>query len=199
MKKIDLSINNQLFSRIKNGDRTALNVLFEKHYSSLYFYACKFVSNEQARDIVHDTFLLFWQKRQSIELRNSITSYLFTMVRNSCFREIERNKKYATEFVSVELSLKTDEIAYFDTEAQSIIEHELSAKLNDALQLLPEKCREVFSKSRFDGLKNKEIAEELGISLKAVEKHMTKALKILKSELKDYLPLFLIFFSNYWE
>jgi RNA polymerase sigma-70 factor (ECF subfamily) len=81
-------------------------------------------------------------------------------------------------------------------EKASLIEQELEDKLNEVLNSLPERCREIFSMSRFENKKNKEIAEELDISVKAVEKQITRALATIRTEMKDYLPL-LLFLSSH--
>ena len=118
------------------------------------------------------------------------------MVRNKCLKEIE-SQKVRDDFNQESLqSLKLDELAYYNDGLKSIIELELEQKLKEAMDKMPDGCRKVFVMSRFDGLKNKEIAEQLEISVKAVEKQMTKALKILKLELKDYLPLLMYLYFN---
>jgi RNA polymerase sigma-70 factor (ECF subfamily) len=82
------------------------------------------------------------------------------------------------------------------TEKTSLMEQELEEKLNVVLESLPERCRQIFTMSRFENKKNKEIAEELAISTKAVEKQITKALATIRTEMKDYLPL-LLFLSSH--
>ncbi|MCT4672023.1 MAG: RNA polymerase sigma-70 factor [Prolixibacteraceae bacterium] len=184
---------NQLFVKVKAGDIHAFQKLFEDYYTSLFYYACKFVDNEMARDKVHDIFILLWQKKEQIEIQTSVSAYLFRMVRNKCLQEIEKQKvrdRYCQE------NLKAEEIQYYNEGFKSIIEQELTQKLNETMLKMPPNCRKVFSMSRIDGLKNKEIAEQLNISIKAVEKQMTKALKIIRLELNEYLPL-LIFIYTY--
>jgi len=184
-----------VLQRIKSGDENAFQLLFEKYYTSLFYYAVKFVESEQARDVVHDVFFAFWENRQRIVISTSLNAYLFQMVRNKSLQFLEKQKvrqKYAQQ---QELLLKMEEVNYYEESqgARSIIEKELDEQLNNALAKLPQRCYEVFHMSRVNGLRNAEIAEELSITVKAVEKQMTKALKILRAELKDYLPLFLYF------
>lgn len=189
-------LNNQLYTKLKAGDKSAFQDLFEEYYTSLFFYACKFVDDELARDLVHDIFMIFWQNRENINITSSLSAYLFRMVRNKCLKEIE-SQKVRDDFNQESLqSLKLDELAYYNDGLKSIIELELEQKLKEAMDKMPDGCRKVFVMSRFDGLKNKEIAEQLEISVKAVEKQMTKALKILKLELKDYLPLLMYLYFN---
>jgi len=186
-------LNNQLYTKLKAGDKNAFQELFEEYYTSMYFYACKFVDDDLARDLVHDVFMIFWQNKENITIKSSLSAYLFRMVRNKCLQEIERQKvrnNYSTE------ALNLDELAYYNDGIKSIIELELEEKLKEAMDKMPDACRKVFIMSRFNGLKNKEIAEQLGISLKAVEKQITKALKILRLELKEYLPLLMYLYFN---
>lgn len=181
--------NKHLYHRIKDGDKDAFKLLFENYYTSLFFYACKFVDDELARDAVHDTFYYFWKKRDSLEITSSLNAYLFTMVRNRCLQQLEKQKVRDNYSKQVEVNLKIDEISYYNNGFQSLIEKELAEQLNNAILKMPKGCQTIFKMSRYDGLKNLEIAEQQGISIKAVEKQMTKALKILRVELKDYLPL----------
>ncbi|MPQ47464.1 RNA polymerase sigma-70 factor [Marinifilum sp. N1E240] len=186
-------LHNQLYTKLKAGDKNAFQELFEEYYTSMYFYACKFVDDDLARDLVHDVFMIFWQNKENITIKSSLSAYLFRMVRNKCLQEIERQKvrnNYSTE------ALNLDELAYYNDGIKSIIELELEEKLKEAMDKMPDACRKVFIMSRFNGLKNKEIAEQLGISLKAVEKQITKALKILRLELKEYLPLLMYLYFN---
>lgn len=188
--KISMTVqNNQLYSKIKAGDSNAFQDMFEKYYTSLFFYACKFVDDELARDLVHDIFIIFWQNKENINIKTSLSAYLFRMVRNKCLQEIEKQKVRDNYNQETILSLKIDELSYYNEGFKSIIELELERKLEEALEKMPDGCRKVFIMSRFDGLKNHEIAEQLNVSVKAIEKQITKAIKIIKVELKEYIPL----------
>jgi RNA polymerase sigma-70 factor, ECF subfamily len=171
--------------------------LFEElfiHYSRpLFYYASKFVENEVAKDIVQDIFVKLWSD-QKIIVSKSLNALLFTMVRNSCLQHLEKQKVRNKYLESSRLKLQEDEMLYYMEEKTSLIEQELEDKLNEVLNSLPERCRQIFLLSRFENKKNKEIAEELEISVKAVEKQITRALATIRTEMKDYLPL-LLFFS----
>ncbi|MGV8095787.1 MAG: RNA polymerase sigma-70 factor [Mangrovibacterium sp.] len=165
--------------------------LFEHYSRPLFYYALKFVDEEAAKDIVQDVFLKLWSDKH-LHVSRSLDGLLFTMVRNKCLQHIEKQKVRLTWQQSSGLRLKEDEILFYSTEASSLIEQELQGLLEKAIDSLPEKCREVFILSRYHEKMNKEIAEELGISIKTVEKHITTAMKLLRTALKDYLPLFLL-------
>lgn len=168
-----------------------------RHYSTpLFYYASKFVEDEAARDIVQDVFVKLWTD-QNLSIKLSLNALLFTMVRNSCFQQLEKQKVRNKFVESTKLSIQEDELRFYIDERTSLIELEMENKLTEVLDGLPERCRQIFKMSRFENKKNKEIAGELNISVKAVEKQITKALSIIRIELKDYLPL-LIYLSTHY-
>lgn len=168
-----------------------------RHYSTpLFYYASKFVEDEAARDIVQDVFVKLWTD-QNLSIKISLNALLFTMVRNSCFQQLEKQKVRNKYVESTKLSIQEDELRFYIDERTSLIELEMEDKLTEVLDGLPERCRQIFKMSRFENKKNKEIAGELNISVKAVEKQITKALSTIRIELKDYLPL-LIYLSTHY-
>lgn len=167
-----------------------------KHYSKpLFYYALKFVDEEAAKDVVQDVFLKL-SADQHLVVSGSLNGLLFTMIRNKCLQQIERQKVRVTYHEASALRLKEDELLFYSAEATSLIELELREQLDNAIAGLPDKCREVFILSRYHDKMNKEIAEELGISIKTVEKHISAALRLIRSELKDYLPLLSLFLQD---
>lgn len=166
--------------------------IFKQYSKPLFYYASKFVDEEAARDIVQDVFYKLWASK-TLSVRLSVSGLLFTMVRNSCLQLIEKQKVRSRYLENARLSIREAELHYYIDEKTSLIEQELESKLNEVLNHLPERCRQIFIMSRFENKKNKEIAEELEISVKAVEKQITRALSAIREEMKDYLPfLFLI-------
>ena len=178
-----------LYEELKRGKEYAFDFFFNYYYPGLCVYAQKMISlsEEQAKDIVQDVFVKFWNDREKLNIQFSVRSYLFVSVKNKCFdflRKKNRNIKF--EEITVEHDI-TDES--FETYILS----ELQTLFNKSLNKLPERCREIFELSRFHGLKNREIAAKLNLSEKTVENQVTKALHILKEELKDYLTLLALF------
>ena len=169
--------------------------LFKQYSKPLFYYAAKFVDEEAARDIVQDVFVKLWTN-QTITIKHSLNALLFTMVRNSCLQQLEKLKVRNKYLASSKLFLQEEELRFYIEEKTSLIEQELEDKLNEVLDGLPDRCRQIFTLSRFENKKNREIATELGISVKAVEKQITKALGTIRSEMKDYLPL-LMFLSSH--
>jgi len=185
--------NKDLFVNKRNPE--LFEELFNQYSKPLFYYAAKFVEDEAARDIVQDVFAKLWSD-QKITIKLSLNSFLFTMVRNSCLQTLEKQKVRNKYLESTKLKLQEEELQFYMHEKTSLIEQELENKLNEVLDSLPDRCKQIFMMSRFENKKNKEIAEELDISTKAVEKQITKALGTIRSEMKDYLPL-LLFLSSH--
>jgi len=185
--------NKGLFTMNRNAQ--IFDEIFRQYSKPLFYYAAKFVADEAAKDIVQDVFVKLWSD-QNLIIRQSLNSLLFTMIRNSCLHQLEKQKVRNKYIESAKLSLQDEELRFYMEEKTSLIEQELENKLNQILNSLPDRCRQIFVMSRFDNKKNSEIAEELDISVKAVEKQITKALINIRAGMKDHLPL-LLFFSSH--
>jgi RNA polymerase sigma-70 factor (ECF subfamily) len=178
-----------LYQEMKRSKEYAFDFFFNYYYPGLCVYAQKMISipEQEAKDLVQDVFLKFWNDREKTDIQFSIRSYLFVSVKNKCFDFLRKKSR----------SLKVQEISnqhdISDESFETYVLSELESLFNKSLEKLPERCREVFELSRFHGLKNREIAAKLNLSEKTVENQMTKALHILKEDLKDYLPLLALF------
>lgn len=170
--------------------------IFRQYAKPLFYYAAKFVGDDQAKDIVQDTFAKLWADK-SLVITKSLNSLLFTTIRNRCLQQLEKQKVRNKYVESTRHKLQTEELQFFIEERSSLIEQELEDKLNEVLKNLPDRCRQIFVMSRFENKKNREIAEELDISVKAVEKQISKALASIRLEMKDYLPLMLFLSSHF--
>lgn len=171
--------------RIKIGDSQAFELLFKTYYPVLCSYANKFLfSAEEARDVVQDVFIKLWENRREINPDESLKGWLFKATANSSLNKL-RHRKVKNRYDEV---LKLVYIEHSDsTPHDSLLEHELSEHIALAKNRMPPQCRRIFNLSRVEGLKYGEIAEYLKISVKTVEGHMTKALAIIRAELKEYL------------
>jgi len=170
------------------SDRGYFEKVFKEYFKALAYYAQKFTGDlDSAKDIVHSIFISLWEKRDSISLDQPVKSYLFTAVHNRCLNHIRDRAKFIKNDTS-----DLDYISGLTVDDTSSIEtQETESRINDAINCLPEKCSEVFKLVRFEELKYREIADRLGISVKTVEAQMSKALRILREELKDYLVILL--------
>ncbi len=172
-------------------DEDMFEQLFKAYFVKLCNYAIGFVNDrDTAKDITQKVFISLWEKRKNIDPQKSIQSYLYTAVKNRCFNYIRDNKKYHSDVLDLE-TIDFDFMMELDSD--SILE--LEEKINYALNLLSDKCRIVFEMSRFKNMKYKDIAKELNISVKTVEAHISKALKTLREQLKDYNLLIFILFE----
>jgi RNA polymerase sigma-70 factor (ECF subfamily) len=177
---------------MKSGSKGSFSYFFDYYYSGLCIYANQFTGDlSTSEEVVQDVFVRFWEKRQHIEIETSVRFYLFRTVHNQCMNLLKHKK-----IENCYRQQSTFEADHFSDDQWSLFnESELRHILDQAISKLPDRCREIFELSRFENLKNKEIAEKLGITEKTVENQITKALTILRKELKDFLPLFVMYFS----
>jgi RNA polymerase sigma-19 factor, ECF subfamily len=164
-------------------DKTLFEQLFKAHFVHLCNFAFQYVhDSDSAKDIAQKVFLTLWENREKIDLEKSIKSFLFTSVRNRSLNYIRDQKKYRSRVLDLEIA--DLEIA-FETDDSEV--SELQVKVSEVLDTLPEKCRLAFEMSRYQNMKYREIADEIGVSVKTVEAHISKALKIFKDHLKEYV------------
>lgn len=186
-------MNNEAFiTRINQGDEKAYGVLFELYYDKLLYIAVSYVGNrEDAQEIVQDVFVKIWKKGNLIDGNRNINNFLYLMTRNACLDFLRKRKSRLNIYRdTLQEEALVNYSALADDVSSSVIEKELEKQVLKALELLPEKCKTVFVKSRFEGLKRKEISEELHISVKTVENHLTRALKHMRVHLQEFLSLF---------
>lgn len=164
---------------------------FRAHFKALHAYACTILKDEAtAEEMVQNVFYKLWEKKEQIQVQQSISAYLYKSVYYECLNYLKHTKvKSAYQAHAAYHQSENDNAA--DTTSM----RELEKKLGEALQDLPEQCRTIFQMSRFEELKYREIAERLNISVKTVENQMGKALRILREKLADFLPLILLFLN----
>jgi RNA polymerase sigma-70 factor, ECF subfamily len=184
----------QQWNELKEGDVNAFEMFFKTYYQPLCNYAYTFIHDkDEAEEIVQSAFLSVWEKRKSLDIKTSLKSYLYTMVRNTSLNII-KHEKIKQKHVGEALALGDKS---YESVAQAVATNELEERIQHAMEVLPEQCRLVFKLSRFEELKYSEIATQLNISIKTVENHMGKALKIMRDQLKDYLPILIIIMMNF--
>jgi RNA polymerase sigma-70 factor (ECF subfamily) len=169
-------------------------LLFKSTFKDLCDYAIQYLKDyDSARNIVQEVFVAVWQKKENIDLSKPVRSYLYSAVRNKCLNYLRDHRKFSdflveTEDLYIQKSYKP---------ADRLIENELKQKINDSIEELPERCREVFLLSRYENLKYAEIADRLQISVKTVETQMSKALHHLRSRLKEFLMILIIILTGF--
>ncbi|MGD9930809.1 MAG: RNA polymerase sigma-70 factor [Mangrovibacterium sp.] len=182
-----------LFHLLLTGDETSFKVVYQHFYPRLYYFVLEYLPHhEVAEDVVHDTFLTLWQKRSDLQADSNLNAYLYTLAKNNSLKKL-RNEHYRQRLLQspslhpLELELNAGALMRLETTEGDF--SEIEQLVQATLEQLPPQCRQVFELSRFAHKKNREIADELGLSVKTVEGHITKAIKLFKINLKDYLPL----------
>ena len=173
-----------LIEGLKEGNVRIYDYLFQYYYSGLVVFAQKYIPEKVlAEDIVQEFFIKLWTNRANFHIETTLKSYFFTSIKNRCIDHIRHEivKGKAKEHLLANAQLHANERDY-------LIESELMEQINLAIGKLPEVCREIFILNRFEGMKPSEIAKKRGISVRTVETHIGKALKILRKELSGYLP-----------
>lgn len=189
---MDPTDDKELYLRLKEGDERAFKVLFQKYYSAMCHFARQFLNDsEMAEETVQDMFVRIWEKRSTLNIESSVKHYFFRSVRNHCLNQIQHQK------IRQQYANMVKETSYQEVNPeQYYVEVDLLQRIEKSIDSLPVKRQEIFRLSREQGLKYKEIAEELNISVKTVEAQMGLALKHLRDELKDFsnhlVSLFLI-------
>ncbi len=182
---------NKLYQNIQQGDTTAFEKLFKMYYSYLCNFATKIIEDDvAAEEIVQDFFVRFWERRADISIETSFKNYLFRSVKNLCLNHIKHNN----------IKLQHAQTVIAESEASDFNDHfvevDLAADIAKSIEELPEKRREIFRLSREEGLKYREIAEKLNISIKTVEAQMSLAIKHLRDKLKKYNTFIFYFFVS---
>ncbi len=197
-----MNLEEELLKSICSGNKKGFEILFRTYYKRLCAYAASFVSqNDIAEDIVTEVFLKLWEKRGSIAITISISSYLFQSVKNSCINYLTREKSRKQMVSENEINLFNIKIQYQLSDKyplSDIIGHELEEKIKNEIEKLPEQCSQIFYLSRFEELSHRQIAEKLGISENTVKVQIYRALIKLRKGLKDYLPIIIIQFPDFF-
>lgn len=181
---MDQANDQALYIRLKEGDEHAFKALFQKYYSAMCQFAYQFLKDsDMAEETVQELFVRLWEKRATLNIELSVNHYLFRSVRNQCLNQLQHQKikqQYASRML---------ENAEQETDWQPFyLEMDLMERIEKSIDSMPPKRQEIFRLSREQGLKYKEIADKLNISIKTVEAQMGLALKYLRDDLKDFNP-----------
>jgi len=182
--------DHSLAESIKNSNQGVFELVFNYYYSGLVVYADQIIKNTViSEDIVQSVFMKLWETRETIEIR-SFRSYFMQCVKNRCidhFRSQQVKNRFDNRISDADLLVMEEDLW---------TKNELSELIEQAIEELPPRCREIFWMSRYENLKIAEIAEKLDISKRTVETQISKALKTLRFKLADYLSLFILYFFS---
>jgi RNA polymerase sigma-70 factor, ECF subfamily len=170
--------------RIQSGDLKEFENLFRELYTPLCSYASKILhDNDQAEEIVQDIFYGIWKNKEKLDIHISFRPYLYKSVHNNCLQTIQHHQIEEKYRKHVEYNLNEFQI----DPIQEMEAEEMNIVIEKTLNSLPERCKQIFNMSRFEGMKYKEIAEILDISTKTVESNMGKALNAFRQNLRHYV------------
>lgn len=172
------------------------NEFFMKYQSRFIRFAYMYIRDEKAtEDIVMEAMMSYWENRRRVGDISNVPSYVLMIVRNRCLNYLRReqvrmkmNDEMQRHF-DWELNLRISSLESFDP--SEVFSKEVQELVDRALSELGGRTRKIFVMSRYENKSNREIAEELGVSVKAIEYHITRALKRLRVDLKDYLGMLL--------
>lgn len=181
-----------LTANLSKDDPQAFGALFSEYYGPLCLYAMKFTKvKASAEEIVHETFVKLWEHRGNLDINESVAGYLYKSVQNNALNYLKKEQiknKYSDAYAD---QLRNAE-EYFTVTQESglsvVLAKELESKILEAVDSLPEHCKEIFKLSRFAGLKNQEIADKKKVTLNTVQKQISIALEKLRKSLESYLP-----------
>ncbi|MBT3382455.1 MAG: RNA polymerase sigma-70 factor [Prolixibacteraceae bacterium] len=190
-------------TELKRGNPSAFKEVFRLLYPRLKGYCKLFITNQnQVEDIIQESFITLWEKRESIKPNKSVESYVFVIVRNRCLNVLKKQK---LEEGKIELdNLNAIELQYlyqldFIEKEEKSMEEMLTASFQNAIEELPNRMKKVFTKCKIEGRKQKEVAKELGISLKMVEKHISKAKQQIRKKLLQQYPALIVLIALFIE
>lgn len=172
--------------------------IFRRTYSRLYFYALSLLSDESdADDVVEEVFAGLWRRMDELDLEDNIEGFLYRAVYTRSVNVLKRRNVDAGRLSAIE-DINNMRMEYYsginDDPLHSMENAELRRKIEDTINMLPEKCRQVFRMSYLNGMHNNDIAEELQLSVRTVEAHMYRALRFLRERLGECLTAAVIFF-----
>ena len=184
--KYDFSNNKKIASLVREGDEVCFDAVYRHYYKSLCAYASRYVSTEDAEEIVQDTMLWLFENHGTLIPEMSLKALLFMIVKNKALNKISHTKITTRihQQIAEKFSEQLDNPDFY-------LENELMQMFDDAIAKLPGEFKETFMMSRINDMTHKEIAGKLGVSPQTVNYRIGQSIKILRRELKDYLPLIL--------
>jgi RNA polymerase sigma-70 factor (ECF subfamily) len=175
---------------LRKGDKKAYEAVYDEFFGVLYHLCLNYLHDEKvAEELVQDTFMKLWEIRETLNDQINIRNFLYTITKNNCLNYLRNQKislKHQENMKYLEMQFNYEALERLGNYLQF---EELREKIDEAISKLPAEVIETFKLSRFEELSYREIAEQQGISIKTVEARISKALRILRVELRDYLPM----------
>ncbi|BAV09806.1 RNA polymerase sigma-70 factor, ECF subfamily [Filimonas lacunae] len=169
------------------GDEQVFEQVFKTHFKSLHAYAFTILNSEAvAEEMVQQVFYKLWERKETVEVHTSLKAYLYRAVHNESINYL---KHHTIKIKHQTYAMQQQQHQQEQSAGEKLAGKELEQQIRQALNELPEQCRTIFQLSRYEELKYKEIADQLGLSIKTIESQMGKALKLLRVKLADFLVL----------
>lgn len=188
---LDINNNKSVITALKAGEESVFDAVYRHYYRRLCAFCSQYVSEqEEIEEIVQDTMMWLWENRCSLLEELTLKTLLFTIVKNKALNRISH--------FEIRRKVHQEIVEKFEKEFESpdfYLENELFRLYEEALQQLPEDYRQAYEMNRNQHLTHKEIAERLNVSPQTINYRIGQTLKILRTALKDYLPLFLLYFG----
>jgi len=188
--------DSSLIGKLKNGDISSFEVIYKSHYRRIFHFALQYLRDEEAcSNIIQDVFSSLWENKKKLVAETNLNAWLFTVTKNRCLkyiRDLKSEERHLGNLAEQRMSLIHDALNSLDTSPMAF--QEIEKIIQRTLNSLTPQCRRAFEMSRFDEMKYSEIANEMQIAQKTVETHISSALKIFRTALKDYLPLMIFLF-----
>lgn len=184
MREIDIHNNREIILLLRSGDEAVFDAVYLFYYGRLCAFASQYVELSDSEEITQEVMLWLWENRMVLVPEMSLKSLLFTMVKNKCLNSLDHTlvKRRVHETLYEKFQYQFEDPDFY-------VYGELMDLLTKAIEQLPEEYRKAFEMNRFDSLTYHEIAEITGVSSKTIAYRISQALKLLRVELKDYLPL----------
>lgn len=182
--------------QLRKGDKKCFERLFKEHYAPLTDYAYRILHDRaEAQDVVQDVFCKLWDGRESLDIRHSLSAYLYKMAYTNCMASL-RHQKVVQEYAEQEaLDLYFKEVIQTPEAELNLINKDLRYYIDEAVEKLPPRCREIFILAQMEQKSHQEIAGQLGVSVKTVENQLGIAMTKLRKDL-EWLLLFMMFFKS---
>jgi RNA polymerase sigma-70 factor (ECF subfamily) len=178
--------NSELINNLRSGNPDVFDSVYRLYFKGLCSFSSQYVSREEAEEIVQETMLWLWENRQSLIPDMSLKSLLFMIVKNKSLNRITHQQIQNAVYQKIAEKFENqfgDPDFYLYQELTTLLQH--------AIEKLPTEYRTAFEMNRLEDMTHKEIAQKLNVSHQTVNYRISQALKILRKELKDYLPFFL--------
>lgn len=178
-----------LYRAVRAGDEDAFRRLYLKYHAKLFAFCYGLTDDEEtAKDLVQETFIVFWERRDTLVTDYSLIAYLFKIARNQCYHYLQSRKRSPTCDLET-LRLSEIELNYYNEETvtDSLYLTEVKDAYEKAVEKLPPQCQAVYRMNRKEELKSRDIADRLSLSLRTVESHLYRAARLIREELKRYV------------